>query len=119
LLFAIGLESSDSGTVPRARVDDDEGPARRVEFDGRRFIKRVGDLAEAEGHHPDIIFGWGYATVSLQTKKIKGLHENDFIIAAKLDQLADSRQTTRGSSPPPKPTESATDLVSADKQLST
>jgi 4a-hydroxytetrahydrobiopterin dehydratase len=39
------------------------------------FIKRAGDLAEAEGHHPDISFGWGYATVSLQTKKIKGLHE--------------------------------------------
>ena len=37
---------------------------------------------------PDIRFGWGYATVSLQTKKIKGLHENDFIMAAKLDRLA-------------------------------
>jgi hypothetical protein len=40
------------------------------------------------GHHPDIGFGWGYATVSLRTKKIKGLHENDFIMAAKLDRLA-------------------------------
>ena len=36
----------------------------------------------------DIGFGWGYATVSLRTKKIKGLHENDFIMAAKLDRLA-------------------------------
>jgi pterin-4a-carbinolamine dehydratase len=53
------------------------------------FVKRAGDLAEEEGHHPDISFGWGYATVSLQTKKIKGLHENDFIMAAKLDQIAD------------------------------
>ena len=48
----------------------------------------AGELAEAEGHHPDILFGWGYATVSLQTKKIKGLHENDFIMAAKLDGLS-------------------------------
>ena len=51
------------------------------------FVQRVADLAEAEGHHPDVCFGWGYATVSLQTKKIKGLHENDFIMAAKLDQM--------------------------------
>jgi len=53
------------------------------------FVKLVADLAEAEGHHPDIGFGWGYVTVSLQTKKIKGLHENDFIMAAKLDRLAE------------------------------
>jgi 4a-hydroxytetrahydrobiopterin dehydratase len=51
------------------------------------FVRQVGDLAEAEGHHPDISFGWGYATVSLRTKKIKGLHENDFIMAAKVDRL--------------------------------
>jgi 4a-hydroxytetrahydrobiopterin dehydratase len=52
------------------------------------FVQKAGELAEAEGHHPDIAFGWGYATVSLQTKKIKGLHENDFIMATKLDRLA-------------------------------
>jgi 4a-hydroxytetrahydrobiopterin dehydratase len=52
------------------------------------FVDRVGALAEAEGHHPDLSFGWGYAKVSLQTKKIKGLHQNDFIMAAKIDQLA-------------------------------
>ena len=56
------------------------------------FVKSVSELAEAEGHHPQISFGWGYTTVSLQTKKIKGLHENDFIMAAKLDQLAGSRE---------------------------
>jgi 4a-hydroxytetrahydrobiopterin dehydratase len=67
------------------------------------FIKRASDLAETEGHHPDITFGWGYATVSLQTKKIKGLHENDFIMAAKLEEQ------TRGSSQP-KLVESAADL---------
>jgi 4a-hydroxytetrahydrobiopterin dehydratase len=52
------------------------------------FVERAAALAEAEGHHPDISFGWGYATVSLRTKKIKGLHENDFIMAAKLDRIA-------------------------------
>src|ERR1051325_781445 len=52
------------------------------------FTERAAALAEAEGHHPDICFGWGYATVSLRTKKIKGLHENDFIMAAKLDRIA-------------------------------
>jgi pterin-4a-carbinolamine dehydratase len=40
------------------------------------FVQRVGELAEAQGHHPDVTFGWGYATMSLRTKKIKGLHEN-------------------------------------------
>jgi 4a-hydroxytetrahydrobiopterin dehydratase len=53
------------------------------------LVNRVGALAEDEGHHPDITFGWGYATVSLHTHKIKGLHENDFIIAAKINRLAD------------------------------
>jgi 4a-hydroxytetrahydrobiopterin dehydratase len=52
------------------------------------FVHKAADLAEAEAHHPDISFGWGYVTVSLRTKKIKGLHENDFIIAAKLDRIA-------------------------------
>ena len=56
--------------------------------DAFAFVRRAGELAEAEFHHPDISFGWGYATVSLRTKKIKGLHENDFIMAVKLDRLA-------------------------------
>ncbi len=51
-------------------------------------MQQVGELAEAEGHHPDVTFGWGYTTVSLRTKKIRGLHENDFIMAAKIDRLA-------------------------------
>ena len=52
------------------------------------FVERAAALAETESHHPDVGFGWGYATVSLRTKKIKGLHENDFIMAAKLDRIA-------------------------------
>ena len=54
------------------------------------FVNKVGELAEAEGHHPDIHFGWGYVTVSMHTHKIKGLHENDFIIAAKINRLAEA-----------------------------
>lgn len=51
------------------------------------FVTRVGEAAEAQAHHPDISFSWGQATVSWYTKKIKGLHENDFIMAARTDQL--------------------------------
>lgn len=52
------------------------------------FVQKVGELAEAEAHHPDISLGWGYVTISLRTKKIKGLHENDFVMAAKINRLA-------------------------------
>ncbi len=52
------------------------------------FVNKVGALAEEEGHHPDIALGWGYADVTLYTHKIKGLHENDFIMAAKFNALA-------------------------------
>ena len=81
------------GTIVE-RVRDE---ARRIErtFRFRNFgeafalVQQVGELAEAEGHHPDISFGWGYVTVVMQTKKIKGLHENDFIMAAKIDRLSE------------------------------
>lgn len=49
------------------------------------FAVCVGNLAEAEDHHPDISFGWGYVTVVIFTHKINGLHENDFILAAKIN----------------------------------
>jgi len=51
------------------------------------FVNDVSELAETQGHHPDINFGWGYATISLRTKKIKGLHENDFIMPAKINGI--------------------------------
>lgn len=60
--------------------------------DALAFVNEVGALAEAEGHHPDICFGWGYCTLVLYTHKIKGLHENDFIMASKVDALAHPRQ---------------------------
>lgn len=50
------------------------------------FVGKVAELSEHEGHHPDITFGWGYAEVLLFTHKINGLHENDFIMAAKYDR---------------------------------
>jgi 4a-hydroxytetrahydrobiopterin dehydratase len=52
------------------------------------FVRKVADLSDEEFHHPDVEFGWGYCTVSLQTKKIRGLHENDFIMAAKINAFA-------------------------------
>ena len=58
------------------------------------FVTKAADLAEEEGHHPDITFGWGYATVSLYTHKIRGLHENAFILAAKLDRLTNDTAPT-------------------------
>jgi 4a-hydroxytetrahydrobiopterin dehydratase len=51
------------------------------------FTKRVGEIAEAEGHHPAILTEWGRVTVTWWTHKIKGLHRNDFIMAAKTDQI--------------------------------
>jgi 4a-hydroxytetrahydrobiopterin dehydratase len=49
------------------------------------FVDRVGQIAESEGHHPDIAFGWGYAQIKIWTHKINGLTESDFILAAKFD----------------------------------
>lgn len=49
------------------------------------FINKVGDVAEYEGHHPDICFGWGKAEIKLFTHSVSGLSENDFILAAKID----------------------------------
>jgi 4a-hydroxytetrahydrobiopterin dehydratase len=51
------------------------------------FINKVGEISENEGHHPDISFGWGYAKIKITTHAIEGLSENDFILAAKIDQL--------------------------------
>ena len=67
------------------------------------FVRGVGELAEAEGHHPEVCFGWGHATVSLQTRKIKGLHENDFILAAKIDRLAAGGASPRADREGPSP----------------
>ncbi len=51
------------------------------------FTNKVGEIAEKQGHHPAILTEWGRVTVTWWTHKIKGLHRNDFIMAAKTDQL--------------------------------
>ena len=55
--------------------------------ESQRFINKVGEISESEGHHPDISFGWGYANIQITTHAIEGLSENDFILAAKIDQI--------------------------------
>jgi 4a-hydroxytetrahydrobiopterin dehydratase len=49
------------------------------------FVNRVGEIAEAEGHHPEIWFTWGKVRLTLWTHKVDGLTESDFILAAKID----------------------------------
>ena len=53
----------------------------------QKFVNKVGNISEEEGHHPDIFFGWGYAKIKIFTHKIKGLHESDFVLAAKVDKI--------------------------------
>ncbi|MDN5870789.1 MAG: 4a-hydroxytetrahydrobiopterin dehydratase [Nitrococcus sp.] len=93
------------GVDPLSRADAErylgEVPGWQLSEDGRRlqreykfknfvqaleFVNKIGELAERESHHPEIQFGWGHAQVELWTHKINGLHENDFIVAAKIDQ---------------------------------
>jgi 4a-hydroxytetrahydrobiopterin dehydratase len=51
------------------------------------FVNKVGEIAEEQGHHPDILLSWGKAEVTTWTHKIDGLTESDFILAAKIDEL--------------------------------
>lgn len=51
------------------------------------FVNRVGELAEEQGHHPDIYLAWGKVDITIWTHKIDGLTESDFILAAKIEQL--------------------------------
>ncbi len=61
----------------------------------------IGGIAEAQKHHPDLLVSWGKLTVTLFTHAIDGLHENDFIMAARIDQALDAE---RRAGPPPTPT---------------
>ena len=56
-------------------------------LESQNFVNKVGQIAEQEGHHPDIWFGWGYAKIKIFTHAIKGLHESDFILAAKVYKI--------------------------------
>ncbi len=56
-------------------------------LESQNFVNKVGNLAEEQSHHPDIIFGWGYAKIKIFTHKIEGLVESDFILADKIDKI--------------------------------
>jgi|SRR5690606_35092259 len=80
--------------IPDWRVEEREGIPRLVRvFDfpdfasALDFTNRVGAIAEEEGHHPALLTEWGRVTVQWWTHKIKGLHRNDFIMAAKTDAV--------------------------------
>ena len=77
--------------VPGWEVVEGHHLRRRYSFrnfrDALRFVNRVGEIAEEQGHHPDLGFGWGYAEVRVWTHAIDGLSENDFVLAAKVDAL--------------------------------
>jgi 4a-hydroxytetrahydrobiopterin dehydratase len=64
---------------------------RRYEFPNfaraLEFVNRAGEVAEREGHHPDVSFGWGYCELTIYTHAVDGLTESDFILAAKMDKL--------------------------------
>ena len=51
------------------------------------FVNRIGEVAEQQGHHPDIFLAWGKVDVKIWTHKVNGLTESDFILAAKIDRL--------------------------------
>ncbi len=72
-------------------VDDEKRLIRTYKFKNFRealsFTNQVGEIAETAGHHPAILTEWGQVTVSWWTHKIKGLHLNDFVMAAKTDRL--------------------------------
>lgn len=53
-----------------------------------QLVNDIGAIAEEQGHHPDITFGWGYVDVLLQTHAIDGLHQNDFIVATEIEEVA-------------------------------
>lgn len=73
-------------------VVDNKKIEREFSFDDFQsaldFTNKVGAIAEEEGHHPVLITSWGRVLVRLTTHKIDGLHENDFILAAKVDEIA-------------------------------
>ena len=77
--------------IPRWTVVKDHHIQRECRFPDFKqaldFVNRVGALAEEQGHHPDILLGWGKVEITLWTHAVDGLTESDFILAAKVDQL--------------------------------
>ena len=77
--------------VPAWNVVDEKKLRRTFRFDdfagALAFVNRVGEIAENEGHHPNISFTWGEAAIEIWTHKVDGLTESDFILAAKVDAI--------------------------------
>jgi 4a-hydroxytetrahydrobiopterin dehydratase len=77
--------------VPEWTITNEHHISREFRFpdfkQALEFVNRVGDVAEKEGHHPDIFLAWGKVEITLWTHKIDGLTESDFIMAAKIDRL--------------------------------
>lgn len=80
--------------VPRwqlAEISGTNAIERKFKFkdfaEAMKFVNKVAAIAEEEGHHPDITINWNTVTLQLSTHAIKGLSENDFIMAAKIDLL--------------------------------
>ena len=77
--------------LPDWKIIEEHHLAKSFKFPDFRgaldFVNRVGAIAEAEGHHPDLCLAWGKVDVQIYTHKIKGLTESDFVLAAKIDQL--------------------------------
>jgi 4a-hydroxytetrahydrobiopterin dehydratase len=77
--------------VPEWKAVDEHHITRAFTFPDFKqaldFVNRVGEVAEHQGHHPDILLTWGKAEITMWTHKIDGLTHSDFIMAAKIDQL--------------------------------
>jgi 4a-hydroxytetrahydrobiopterin dehydratase len=77
--------------VPEWKVMNGHHITRTFKFPDFRqslaFVNKVGNLAEEQGHHPDIFLAWGKAEITTWTHAIDGLTESDFILAAKIDKL--------------------------------
>lgn len=83
--------------IPDWKIEESDGVQRLVRTfrtpnfrDALALTQVIGDLAEAEGHHPMLLTEWGKVTIYWWTLKIRGLHRNDFIMAAKTDALAEN-----------------------------
>ncbi|HEV2113087.1 MAG TPA: 4a-hydroxytetrahydrobiopterin dehydratase, partial [Terriglobales bacterium] len=77
--------------LPNWKVVDGHHLLRTFDFSDFRsaldFVMKIGEVAEQQGHHPDILLRWGKVTVTIWTHKIDGLTESDFILGAKIDKL--------------------------------
>ena len=79
---------------PSWKVIDEHHLVRAYKFpdflSALAFVNKVGELAEEQGHHPDILLGWGKVEITTWTHAVDGLTESDFILAAKIDRLQKS-----------------------------